>query len=641
MSNKQVYSYHTFLYPFLWDNGGTISREAFEEKLEKRGEWEKDDMIEGGKLTSVEHPKEWITDSAKRAEEQRLDYQAFQYFNASARKALFGADGDIVHSFTYRPAEIHEKARYRIYAYHRYWPERKEPYELNVNYIRLKLFNTGVGILAFELEYPMPKGGCKQARQDVRAINEFGRRIYPEFLPKCTEGFGDFSDNLCGPKIELQIGEICLTEQIRERAEAHLGAEEKIPAQSYLHDPLQKNNFIRRLLFDGDDVAIVPAVDDRMFVCCCIADAEYTEHFMYPPVPPFQEKEPEDEAGKKAWKERKEAYERAEKNRRMQEHQWRFLSDWETGEELYALTNIDLLGSSCQNRVMLDRYFEEQLYLRWAELGCCTIHAVTNHSMVCLTGEPQYVQDAVINPFLILYVQMASLVLAQRASLISFDSKITDCISAAQSDQTEIGGEMLRQLIELSEKFAIFQGEILIQEVTSQIQGIEVYEKLQKMLFVDRLEADIQRQMRNLYEIAQSRQAEAQRKHDEEMKRLAEKQERLQKYLETKQKLLKEEQEKQQRERERKQAELEKKQEEKQQHFDNALSVLGVGFTFIALFSAFTDLQAFMMSFTVGNPSWFFSICSVVVVFFVLYFAIKNARKLTDWLVDKFLKKKE
>lgn len=197
-----------------------------------------------------------------------------------------------------------------------------------------------------------------------------------------------------------------------------------------------------------------------------------------------------------------------------------------------------------------------------------------------------YVQDSVINPFLVLYVQMAILVLAQRASLISFDAKITNCVSGAQSSETELSGSMLRDLIDLSEAFAIFQGEIMIQEVTSQIQGIELYERLQKMLFVERLEANIQRQMRNLYEIAQTRQAEQQRKHDEEMKRLAEEQEKLQRELERKQQEAKEEQEKQQ-------AEFEKKQEEKQQRFDNALAIMGVGFTIIALFSAFTTCTIF------------------------------------------------
>lgn len=38
MSDRQVYSYHTFLYPFLWDNGGAVKMDAFREML--REGWE-------------------------------------------------------------------------------------------------------------------------------------------------------------------------------------------------------------------------------------------------------------------------------------------------------------------------------------------------------------------------------------------------------------------------------------------------------------------------------------------------------------------------------------------------------------------------------------------------------------------------
>lgn len=388
MNNQQVYSYHTFLYPFLWDDGGAVNRDAFQEML--REGWEPDDMIWDGKLRAVEKPKAWLTDSEKRTEEQRLDYQAFQYFNASARKALFGADGDIVRSFTYRPAEIHEKAKYRIF--HRDLTVRSAPYELNVNYIRLKLFNTGVGILAFELEYPMPEGGCEAARQDVRAINEFGRRIYPEFLPKGEPGNSSFPYGLCASGIELDIGTECLKEPILERAEAHLGKEDSVPAQSYLRDPLQKDNFIRQLLFQkGSTATVVPAVDDRMFVCCCIADSDYTEHFMYPPIPEGKDA-PTDEVEKAAWEEAEKQRKRREKNLRMQEHQWNFLTDWEIGDELYALTNIDLTDGSCQNRVMLNRYFEEQLHHPFRDES---LHHVSDgQSHVCAGRRHQPLPDS-------------------------------------------------------------------------------------------------------------------------------------------------------------------------------------------------------------------------------------------------------
>lgn len=470
----RVYSYHTFLYPFVWDNGGRTERKDFEQNLNR--DWVEDNMItKDNQLSSVVDSRTWADE-----QQQRLDYQTFQYFNAAARKALFRSSGSIVHGWLYRPAEIHNKGKYLIEA-------KGKKYELNINHIKLQLFNTGVGILRFELEYSLPPEGVEQARQDIHAINEYGRRIYPEYLPSEIDAEKENSflqSNLCATSITLDLGNgnrFC--EQIEKRANAHINlgfGEIKTAKDSYLNTPMQNDNFVNRLLLNNNDsIKIVPAVDDRMFVCCCIADSEYVNHFL----------------GYSAWPS-------DENTERRQAADWQFRSDWKTGKELYALVNIDAGDSSCQNRIMLDRYFEEQLYLRWLEMG--TINAVTNHSIVCITSPA--VQDSVINPFLIEYVPMCELVLAQRASLISFDAKITDAI-ASSSDREGMKKEELEQLIELQKKFTIFQGELLLAEITPQIQGIEIYERLQKMLFIQNLHDNIQDQMKNLFDLAEAEQA--------------------------------------------------------------------------------------------------------------------------------------
>lgn len=478
MSEKgQIYSYHTFLYPFVWDNGGRTEREDFEQNL--RGDWVEDNMItKDNQLSSVVAPQPWIDE-----QQNRLDYQTFQYFNSAARKALFRSDGSIVHGWLYRPAEIHNKGKYIIEA-------KGKKYELNINHIKLQLFNTGVGILRFELEYSFPEGGIEQARRDIRAINEYGRRIYPEFLPSEIDGTKDNSflkSNLCASVITLDFGNgTVFCEQIESRANAHIHIDSgkiKSIERSYLNSPMQNDSFVTRLLLNkNDSLKIIPAVDDRMFVCCCIDDPDYVNHFL----------------GYPAWPSG--AY-----SMRRQRADWQFKTDWETGKELYALINIDAGDSSCQNRRMLDQYFEEQLYLRWLEYG--TIHAVTNHSMLCMTSRA--VQGSVIYPFLIEYIPMCELVLAQRASLIAFDARITDAI-ASSSNREGMKKEELEQLIELQKKFTIFQGELLLAEVTPQIQGIELYEKLQEMLFIQKLHDNIQDQMKNLFELAEVEQASRQ-----------------------------------------------------------------------------------------------------------------------------------
>ncbi|MBQ8515324.1 MAG: hypothetical protein IJ496_07990 [Ruminococcus sp.] len=506
------YSYHTFLYPFLWNRKNYKNRAEFERSIGAEPEdggckscliWEPDDIID--KDCHLCHH----TMDENAAEDAKWEYQAFQYYNSAARKALYRMDGDIVHNFK-RRGVCPESARYII-------KKNNISYVLRINGIRLKLYDTGVGLLIFELEYHLEdaadpvKKTREAAREDVRTINEYGRRLYPEFI----SDHNSEAYNLCADEISIQLS------SCTEIMTAHFfkpGTDReswKKTCERFLQNPSALPEIIRGILW-GDKISreseekdlIIPAIDDRMFVCCCILDSDYADSFL----------------GYQAWP----GGEDSDKIKALngQRHSWKFMTDWDKGTELYALANIDSTSASCQNRLMLDQYFEEQLYLRWLESG--TIHAVTNHSMLCLTSKEVLLE--VVFPFLFLYVQMCALVIVQRASLISMDSQITDAV--AKNERVDSG-----ELIRLEKDFAKFQGELLLGEVTSQIQGIEIYEKLQKMLFIDKLESNIQKQLSNLYQIArtelESEEAKLRAQIEEKEKEAEKKEARKQRVMET------------------------------------------------------------------------------------------------------------
>lgn len=572
MANKQIYSYHSFLYSFLCKQG----YEGLCQRLDcADSQWERADLIADGALSSVKN--------GCSVDEARLDYQAFQYFNPSARKALFDRDGGICSSYRLKNA----KGGSYIVSYD------GTDYPLCIDAIRLKAFNTGVAVISFELEYYMPEGGEEQARKDIRIINEFGRRLYPEFLLE-----QDVKHPLCADAISVQIeGRDAITATLRKKSVLSDGMD-----NMYLNDPVHLPNLITDLtgLREED---IEPAIDDRMFVCCCILDSAYANHFLGYPTSPD---------GYDDWDEEKQWF---WNSNHAQAHNWAFLRNWDIGRELYALTNIDAGGSSCQNRVMLDEYFDQQLYLRWIEWG--TLHAVTNHSMVCITGEPKYVMDSVVNPFLIEYVPMCILGLAQRASLLSFDTQITEAIKNAQGVKKPLSGKMLDDLISLAEDFAIFQGQLLLQEITPQIQGIELYKKLQTMLFVPALEKNIQHQLNNLYQIAEANRdrqvaEERQKRADEEKEREKRRQ-----------------QEKEARERrEKEEAELQEANSKRIENFFMLLAILGIA-------SACVDLTDFVEKFfnlPDGASELVYALScggavALVVIIVLLISFIKNPRK--------------
>jgi hypothetical protein len=484
---KVVYSYHTFLYPFLLKDG----LKKFCKDLPPF--WKDDDMItkKGKELSSVK---------ANDKEEVLLNYQTFQYFNPAARKALFESDSGIVSSYKLRDAKggtytvTHTDCNYdtntRVNTY------VENSYQLDIDAIRLKVFNTDVAVISFELEYRVPAKvngnetviiNPEQARKDVKAINEFGRRLYPEFLLKLDKEKQQ-SHPLCADKIDINLSVLGI-EPVTSNLRNEFIIDPELPSENYvyLEDPIHLPNIITELI-NADESKIEPAIDDRMFVCCCILDSDYGNHFI------------KDSDSANSYSE--------------QSHKWKFIEDWETGCELYALINVDASSSSCQNRVMLDKYFEEQLYLRWLEYG--TIHAVTNHSMFCITSPRPDIIASVVNPFLIEYVPICILGLAQRASLLSFDDRVTDTIKNAQGAKP-LNGDMLDKLIALAEDFAIFQGQLLLSEVTPQIQGIEIYERVQNMLFIPKLEQNIQNQLNNLYQIAEANRDKADDEKDKRM----------------------------------------------------------------------------------------------------------------------------
>lgn len=525
-NNTPVYSYHTFLYPFLY----------------------LDEAQEGEFAGLFERSPHWKPDNqnAEQAEsrglQERLAYQSFQYFNVSARRALFGEEGTIVRCFCFQPKGQALEGTYEIEPpANAFTKQRQEPIALRLNAIRLKIYNTGVAVMVYETEYrPDPTISPAQRRANVKHINEYGRRLYPEYLPAAPFPVKFDSSMLCAENIILhlflkvqvqtekgikqEIGEEIIRDNFRKRAEHHLSSRKEDRAQSYVKNPVFLPNLVGKILNYGWDqervhcrnsdaaeegmFRIEPAIDDRMFVCCCIRDSAYVEELVGYPT---------SSSGYQA------AYPVEPKNqylKQRQAHEWKFRTDWLTGQEMYALINVDdnvsdPEGSSCQNREALDRYLDEQLYLRWIEYG--TIHAVTNHSMFCLTSEDISV-DHIPNSFLTLYTQMCILTVVQRASLLAFDARITKCVSPAQGRKI-LDRDTRKHLYDIAEDFAVFQGQILISEVTPQIQGIELYEKLQKMLFIDALERNVQQQLNNLFQIARSRQEDEQLKQDEEQNR--------------------------------------------------------------------------------------------------------------------------
>lgn len=438
-------SYHTFFFPFLWDDAGRVSRKQFAEC--RSSVWEEDIFVSENHLDP-------------------MDYNQYHYFNAAARNAIYttekGDDKQIVWNYRYGMEKdffyVIERGEYR--------------YALYINSIRLRLYNTGIGMLVFELENHDPK----TTPEDVCRINDYGRRIFAPCLSTYTEeetGKEIVSSPITADRI--YIAECCdkrenvptlascgyqradITEIIPSVMQLLTNKEKRVRAVTQKGDGTNKEGY--REFF------IEPIIDDRMFLACLYDNKAYVDELSawvdgeYAVFRDAVAKTPYDETN--------------------------------CAQKWYAMLFADGNGSSCQGRDMLHKMLKKHTYRRWIEntykkTPCGMITGVSEYSMVSVGSEVSNAEFLAV-AFLTEYVEMMMLALAQRASLLAFERRISDAAMGKQN------------IKKIQKQYTIFQSQLLLQEVTPQQQGIELYDMLRENLYILKEEADIEKQISNLF----------------------------------------------------------------------------------------------------------------------------------------------
>jgi hypothetical protein len=485
------YSYHTFLFPFIWNDGGNIKWDEFKKILSNR-HWVETTRVDN--KISIGTSKEWI-----------LDYAAYQYFTEAANAAIFNispeSNGRVISRYSYHHdgKKFTESDRYTIF-------KGNETFNLNINGIRLYTYDIGVAILCFELENHEHK-----SLDAVNKINEYGRRINMPFLPNIFNLPHDqITHPICADKIEIfidgtVIGVENYLETIKKLAQVDgeenliKALEEKI-SLNFIMEPIQT-------ILDGDsdyDVTtqkskeeankkyfIRSCVDDRMFVCCLVRDDNISEKI-------------------KRYNFEKREYEYLEDCDISKDSQ---LLDDSISNELYKLFYIET-SLTCQNVHMKRKILEESVYGRWVDYG--TIHAVTHHSIFCVTSAYKGIIDVVINPFLSQYVQLAVLVLAQRATILALATEASTVAEGFKMGET-IQLEDIKKIEKLQAKYVKAQNQLMLAEATVQEQGVEIYNLLKKQLYIKENKEELDGQLSNLHDLANINAEQLEREHEQKL----------------------------------------------------------------------------------------------------------------------------
>jgi len=392
---KTLHSYHTFMFPFIFDK----------EKIDKD-------------LWSY---KEFGTNSVE-------EYNEKNYFYKHVQDALYNSKDREEELFISKYFEYKEKQGTFTVA-----TCPKGTYELELDGISLRIFNTGVAILAFNLKnYSYPE------LEDVLVINDFGRRIYPQFL---------------GENFTKETKEAFLADSIALSFEGKEPIVENFDYnKSNIKNGVKLPAFIETLIGKSFE-KIQYVIDDRMFVI-----SQYHN----------------DELVKKM-----KAYDTIQKQ-----------YEYEENDEWYQYLFIDGKGKNCQSKHMTKKLIFDSTYDRWVESG--TLFGVSRYSFVVLTGS-WYGENILLPHTKTMYFQMFSLLLVYRATIIKFADEIQD-VTQGVPDNISTGTSKLYK------RYLDFLNQLYFKEITAQDQGIELYEQAVKIMKIETFLKDLDNEISELHE---------------------------------------------------------------------------------------------------------------------------------------------
>lgn len=406
--NLNGYSMTAFAWPFVLQPALESDGTPFE-RISKSG-W-----------IEVDSPA-WWQQKANHMQLVRDQFMRDQYFSNSAKQVFFNEK--IFKEYHY-PQRKDQQFTYVIHV------NEKEKYELSISSIDLHMYVEGIGILfinTVNTQYP--------DIDQIKKINDYGRRIALPFLPQNEKGF-----ILCAEQLGVKSVNAASITDFRKELESYFSSQDGKVTIEQLKQPA---NFLTDILNCNighsckNQLHAVGSSDDRMYLQCMIRNDELSNI--------------------------------------LQSSRWKQQGAEE--ELLYSILFVDPTDATCRDYEMRKMLLEKALYPRWAEYG--TIHGITNYSMLAITGRTEWINESVVRPFLVEYGYMLSVVLAQKLGIEKLLTELTNSICKAQKNDEEI-----ENYKNLKWRWKYFKIAVLLSEFSTQDQGIEIYELLKKQMKID------------------------------------------------------------------------------------------------------------------------------------------------------------
>jgi hypothetical protein len=320
----------------------------------------------------------------------------------------------------------------------------------------MRTFETKVGILSIELlnyDYPEPK--------DILQINDFGRRLYPQYLSEDECDPSKYS--LDGVKYSFLSRSISLKMKNEEEVIENFSYYEE--RNNFKEDVTNLPKYIHHLLGDGfctsndnNKIHIEPIIDDRMFVISMyMNDCLANEMKVYD----------------------KEQYK------------------YENNDFWYEYVFVDGNGITCTSKHMKKKFLEESTYDRWIENS--TLFGISRYSFVLLTKNDWFANNVLKVHMYTMYFQIFSLLLSYRASILNFSHRVAILnVKNEKNDQAKLS-DLQEEVSKIYADYIDFQNNLFFREVTAQDQGIELYEKALNIMSIKEQIADLDKEIEELH----------------------------------------------------------------------------------------------------------------------------------------------
>jgi len=347
--------------------------------------------------------------------------------------------------------------------------ETGKTYHLDIVGLSLRTFTTQVGILSIELEnhaYGDP--------EDVLVINDFARRLYPQFLsPKSDkeDGLQEVKGALLPEWVEMKLGQIEEREDFIYYAD-YSNLEEDITHLPAYVDALFGERFSSRESAAEETIHVEPIIDDRMFLISLYMNDDLSEAMKQYDAPGARY-----------------AYETF--CAQTQDGEATDPSVCRAGSFWYEFLFVDGRGRTCQSRHLCPKLVRNATYDRWVEWG--TLFGMSRYSFVALTGS-EYGSKRLEPHMRTLYFQMFTLLLAYRASLLHFSNRVSG-LRIRKRRQKGLEQEVQR----IYGDYIHFQNNLLFREVTAQEQGIELFAMGYRMMGIDKQVKDLDSEIAELH----------------------------------------------------------------------------------------------------------------------------------------------